>query len=204
MKVIPTKFNGVLFRSRLEARWAVFFDALMLKWEFEPEGFILSDGTRYLPDFRVISTDGRSNYYEIKPLGVSRGVSKALLFGMELKGFDENANFALLTGSPDFFRRQLRPMCPICGKMNFNEPIRDPKDFFSCNCDIQPFHKNQVYCFWHNVALNAPEYILPSGWLLFEGFKKFSDEYRGTMEGWLFFDMVIQYAQDKALSERFE
>ena len=35
----------------LEARWAVFFDALGVKWEYEKEGFELEDGTRYLPDF---------------------------------------------------------------------------------------------------------------------------------------------------------
>ena len=45
------KFRGYLFRSRLEARWAVFFDALGIQWEYEPEGIVLSDGTHYLPDF---------------------------------------------------------------------------------------------------------------------------------------------------------
>lgn len=29
----------------------MFFDALGVKWEYEPEGFEFSDGTRYLPDF---------------------------------------------------------------------------------------------------------------------------------------------------------
>ena len=43
--------EGYLFRSRLEARWAVFFDAMGIEWEYEPEGIVLSDGTNYLPDF---------------------------------------------------------------------------------------------------------------------------------------------------------
>ena len=34
---LPTKYAGIQFRSRLEARWAVFFDALKIKWEYEPE-----------------------------------------------------------------------------------------------------------------------------------------------------------------------
>ena len=51
MKVIETKYNGFLFRSRLEARWAVFFDSLGIEWSYEPEGFEFKDGTRYLPDF---------------------------------------------------------------------------------------------------------------------------------------------------------
>lgn len=53
MKPIETVYRGYRFRSRLEARWAVFFDALGLRWEYEPEGFEFDDGTRYLPDFKV-------------------------------------------------------------------------------------------------------------------------------------------------------
>lgn len=51
---IETRYKGHRFRSRLEARWAVFFDALGLIWEYEKEGFeIKIDGKteRYLPDF---------------------------------------------------------------------------------------------------------------------------------------------------------
>lgn len=51
MKAIQTEYKGYLFRSRLEARWAVFFDACGIEWEYEPEGLVLSDGTHYLPDF---------------------------------------------------------------------------------------------------------------------------------------------------------
>lgn len=47
---IPTDYKGHVFRSRLEARWAVFFDALDIEWHYENEGYDL-DGTRYLPDF---------------------------------------------------------------------------------------------------------------------------------------------------------
>lgn len=53
IKPIETYYNGYRFRSRLEARWAVFFDALGVKYEYEPEGFDLGDGIYYLPDFRI-------------------------------------------------------------------------------------------------------------------------------------------------------
>ncbi len=53
IKPIETVYNGYRFRSRLEARWAVFFDALGVKYEYEPEGFLTEDGTTYLPDFFV-------------------------------------------------------------------------------------------------------------------------------------------------------
>jgi hypothetical protein len=51
IKAIETRYKGYRFRSRLEARWAVFFDALGIEWEYEFEGFVLPNGTSYLPDF---------------------------------------------------------------------------------------------------------------------------------------------------------
>lgn len=50
VKAIETKYGGCRFRSRTEARWAVFFDVVELGWQYEKEGFELPSG-RYLPDF---------------------------------------------------------------------------------------------------------------------------------------------------------
>jgi hypothetical protein len=50
IKAIETRYKGYLMRSRLEARWATFFDKLDIKWEYEKEGFQF-DGHFYLPDF---------------------------------------------------------------------------------------------------------------------------------------------------------
>lgn len=50
MKPIETIYNSYRFRSRLEARWAVFFDTLDIPYEYEKEGFDL-EGIWYLPDF---------------------------------------------------------------------------------------------------------------------------------------------------------
>lgn len=50
IKAIPTFYKGYHFRSRLEAKWACFFDAVGISWLYEPEGFELPSG-RYLPDF---------------------------------------------------------------------------------------------------------------------------------------------------------
>jgi len=51
MNAIETVYKGYRFRSRLEARWAVFFDQIGLRWQYEIEGFRLRDGKMYLPDF---------------------------------------------------------------------------------------------------------------------------------------------------------
>ena len=53
IKPIETIYKGYRFRSRLEARWAVFFVAAGIKWEYEPQGFELPSGKRYLPDFLI-------------------------------------------------------------------------------------------------------------------------------------------------------
>lgn len=59
-KAIQTRYKGYRFRSRLEARWAVFFDHLGIEWQYEPEGYDLSEYAEwflgqkvglYLPDF---------------------------------------------------------------------------------------------------------------------------------------------------------
>jgi hypothetical protein len=63
IKAIETHYNGYCFRSRLEARWAVFFDAAGIRYEYEKEGYDL-DGVRYLPDFWLPDL---SCWYEIKP-----------------------------------------------------------------------------------------------------------------------------------------
>lgn len=59
IKPIETIYHGRKFRSRLEARWAVFFDAIGADWEYEPEGYQLSGGTYYLPDFLIRDASSR-------------------------------------------------------------------------------------------------------------------------------------------------
>jgi len=68
IKPIETIYHGYRFRSRLEARWAVFFDSLGVKYEYEPEGFRLPDGSMYLPDFRVMCHASRGGDCEPFPL----------------------------------------------------------------------------------------------------------------------------------------
>ena len=51
MKAIETIYQGYRFRSRLEARWACYFNAMSFKYFYEHEGFDLGDIGWYLPDF---------------------------------------------------------------------------------------------------------------------------------------------------------
>lgn len=65
MHSLPTLYSGITFRSRLEARWAVFFDSLSIGYRYEPEGFNLDGGDLYLPDFYLPRLDC---WIEIKPV----------------------------------------------------------------------------------------------------------------------------------------
>lgn len=96
IKAIETKYNGYRFRSRLEARWAVFFDLIGLKYEYEIEGYEM-DGIMYLPDFYIPSL---SRWLEIKGKPLN---------DLEMKKCEEfcfrkdnrNIKFSVLIGAPD-------------------------------------------------------------------------------------------------------
>jgi hypothetical protein len=65
---IDTVYKGYRFRSRLEARWALFFDLVDLRWEYETEPLSVN-GEAYLPDFRIYPYQNRDAavYLEVKP-----------------------------------------------------------------------------------------------------------------------------------------
>jgi len=68
VKVLPTIYDGIKFRSRTEARWAILFTELGINWEYEREGYQLPSG-RYLPDFYlhdVGATSSSSTWFEVK------------------------------------------------------------------------------------------------------------------------------------------
>ncbi len=61
-KAIQTEYGGRLFRSRLEARWAVLMDAAAVQWQYEHEGYECERRLEldydepkiwWLPDFRI-------------------------------------------------------------------------------------------------------------------------------------------------------
>lgn len=98
IKPIETKYKGYRFRSRLEARWAVFFETLGCSWEYEPEGFDLN-GLYYLPDFKVKYPGGDSYWFEVKSSVknlTDEDVKKMTLFARHVD------TIYLLDGTPEF------------------------------------------------------------------------------------------------------
>ena len=91
IKPIQTAYNGYLFRSRLEARWAVFFDTMGIRYEYEAEGYDL-DGVWYLPDFWLPEQDC---FVEIKPFNRSPKNLKCELLSKKL-----DKSVVLVAGTP--------------------------------------------------------------------------------------------------------
>jgi len=58
----PTVYKNTEFRSRLEARWAAFFDLLGWRWQYEPY-----DLNGWTPDFIVYGSKNRYILFEVKP-----------------------------------------------------------------------------------------------------------------------------------------
>ncbi len=63
IKAVITRYKTIRFRSRLEARWAVFFDVLGIEWLYESRsvdlGWCLYIPDFWLPQYRL--------YAEVKP-----------------------------------------------------------------------------------------------------------------------------------------
>ena len=91
IKAIETRYKGYRFRSRLEARWAVFFDTLGIRWEYEPEGYVLEHGP-YLPDF-----DTEIGFVEIKGSGGRTEEDETLLIDLHR---ESGKRCLLIEGNP--------------------------------------------------------------------------------------------------------
>jgi hypothetical protein len=94
IKAIDTEYKGYLFRSRLEARWAVFLDALKVAWEYEKEGYDLGEAGWYLPDFWLPELNCWAEIKPDEPSKEDRAKMKALV--METK-----IPVVLFVGTPD-------------------------------------------------------------------------------------------------------
>lgn len=75
LTALETEYHQTRFRSRLEARWAVYFDHSGILWDYEPQGYDLGDGIWYLPDFWLPQV---GMFAEVKPVPLNeREMEKA-------------------------------------------------------------------------------------------------------------------------------
>lgn len=149
LKALDTVYNGYKFRSRLEARWAVFFDCLGIKYEYEPEGFELSDGTWYLPDFKLTQSYAYGYYnlwVEVKPKNISYD-PKFSQFKLDIR--DQLDEAIMLSGDP-FECNDYSP-CAVCGLPARFKLVDNLQYEFNCTAceleiDVGLEEKTMYYC----------------------------------------------------------
>lgn len=103
MKAIPTKVDGILFRSKLEAHWYECFKRIGLSVTYEPESFMFEnrfgEAIFYSPDFLLEYGDASSYFVEVKPIKAryidhdSKSIHSICMMGY-------NAPSILIIGSP--------------------------------------------------------------------------------------------------------
>ena len=196
MKAIETVYRGYRFRSRLEARWAVFFDAMDFDWEYEVEGFVLDDGTHYLPDFKVTGQYGKVTWYEVKGKHSQddeklKKLKESFNTKWENEGYksSELQFFKLLVGDPlDFLGENPgERLCVMCG--NTLDDIRNTRD-----CSL--------YCYPCDISGNFDNDVLMQGVFIKSWFHK-GDICFNEADVW-YHDMQVLTAAKAARSARFE
>lgn len=96
---VETEYANVRFRSRTEARWAVFFEKIGFKWIHEPQIYALKSG-KYLPDFRITLPNEREYFCEVKPKPYAMGDRKYDLVRYHELVNQEGISLLLLIGAP--------------------------------------------------------------------------------------------------------
>jgi hypothetical protein len=140
IKAIETIYNGRRYRSRLEARWAVFFDSLGIRFEYEPEGFVLSNGMAYLPDF-FLPDIGDGIFAEVKGSMSDMDLEKISTLAEDaertvavLGDIPEHGESADISVYYDFGAMDMGHefcVCPKCGKIGLQFEARAARN---CLC----------------------------------------------------------------------
>ena len=115
MQAIDTFYKSYRFRSRLEARWAVYFDQVGVEWEYEPAGFNLGERC-YLPDFYLPEFD---TYIEVKPTTKDKQQVFSDMVAMIESGASANGKCLAVFGDP------LNHKLMAVGRIDEGQPWQD-------------------------------------------------------------------------------
>jgi hypothetical protein len=104
IKAIETNVCGVYYRSRLEARWRIWFDSMGIPVNYEQVGFDVC-GTRYLPDFEVPEWGW---HIEIKPDHITRMEAARIGRLFDTWGAHTEGALAVIRGVPAYGQYTMR------------------------------------------------------------------------------------------------
>ncbi|QCR16573.1 PDDEXK family nuclease [Methanosarcina mazei] len=147
IKPIETQYNGYRFRSRLEARWAVFFDSLGIIYEYEKEGYdlgfnnITNETVYYLPDFYLPKYKYWVEIKSTKGLN-DKELVKLEKFSLKLTNNSNLGTLIVLMGEPyvgkyiaeSVLRGSMWGICPLTEKLDLYKPGSWPgEETIDCN-----------------------------------------------------------------------
>jgi len=151
------KYGGVSYKATLEARWAVFFDSLGIKYEYEPVYDEVETGGRvafYKPDYYLSELD---IFIEIKPskpceienikaAGWAKHVNEIIiLFNLNPPTLDlENGwffSFPEIKKIPEIMDGYCWCECPKCGHID----IAYEAQITSCGCYDKDYYNNLFF-----------------------------------------------------------
>jgi hypothetical protein len=114
-KAMEVLYSGKVFRSRLEARWAVFLDLLGVNWDYEPCHYEVGPDLYYLPDFYL---PDQQAWLEVKGAPFMDSASYAKVLGavagphrIPLREYPYTPSERLLLGGP--FRELKNGLVPV-------------------------------------------------------------------------------------------
>jgi hypothetical protein len=188
IRPIETHYAGCRFRSRLEARWAVFFDHMEIPWEFEAQGYETAGG-RYLPDFFLPDNE---IWVEVKGVMSHADMAKMLLGLRDLRPYQG---------------RQITPQLLLLG------PVPRPGTAW-LHARFDVFHNHILYFqTFFEAGIALPYAMGTPGTIDAEALAALSDEQsepirRSMISAWpdnrLTVDPVVDEAYRAARSARFE
>lgn len=149
IRALETHYRGYRFRSRLEARWAVFMDAARVRWEYEPEGYDLG-GTRYLPDFWLPENrtfleikPARGEHVDEKPLAAVRAGGEMFRHGTSAQRrmvvaygdpLAAESDRIYWLGEPWVSKSGGPQVCPSCRSLQFDERVSSVTKVWRTDC----------------------------------------------------------------------
>lgn len=168
-QAIETTYRGFRFRSRLEARWAVFYHRLGVPFDYEPQGFVI-DGKPYLPDFwlpkqdcwvEIKGGDPTKEEYELAS-GLAKDTQKKVYIFVGpipevgdyqlLEGADESAHCYFPEGGADYDHWWC--ICKACGLAGIQFNGRSHR--LPCACPPEPgVHEDKGYSAGHPRLVEA-------------------------------------------------
>lgn len=133
MKSFGGLYKGRKYRSRLEIKWAIFFD--YLGWEYEYEPFDLKG---WIPDFALYGANGQIILVEIKPITAIDPVVCE-----KISTADDGEHELLLLGLSPFKDSTSRPA------LGWLTEDRGEKEAWGPDWGCALFNANERYGFFH-------------------------------------------------------